>query len=181
MSRALGLQIVPAVARDLNTPANGPARSTVDREPVRRRVEGIVAIPASAEPDRVVERRVALRRPAAVVPSITGLRLSPLGGKTVLVNISTSGALVRYDARLLLGTVVTVTFEGTFSPSSTKAWVARCAVAAIESGVVWYDIGISFNDPISLDDGLAAPNPQSEPALPPRQALAIPTGPFNRW
>lgn len=98
------------------------------------------------------ERRVSTRIPVELVPSITGVRLSPFGGTSIMVNISTSGLLVKGDRRVLLGTALTISFAGTFSPASARGRVARCEVRSIEAGVVWYDIAIAFDTPIPLEE-----------------------------
>ena len=115
-------------------------------------------IPA-AEP-KGSERRVSTRIPTELVPSITGVRLSPFGGTSIMVNISTSGLLVKGDRRVLLGTALTISFAGTFSPASARGRVARCEVRSIEGGVVWYDIAIAFDTPIPLEE----PAEDEEPA-----------------
>jgi PilZ domain len=104
-------------------------------------------VPATAE------RRAAPRHPASGMASITGLRLSPGGGEVSLVNISSTGLLVRCTTKLLPGTPVTVTLDGTFSPSSIKGKVMRCFVADIcrPAGLA-YHIGIAFNQAIQLGD-----------------------------
>jgi hypothetical protein len=133
---------------------------------------------AERTPADVSERRVAHRRPAVQVPSITGVRLSPGGGDSSLVNISMSGALVRSTSRLLPGTPVTVLFEGTFSPSSIKSKVVRCVVADIcKPAGLSYHIGIAFNERIHFDD---EPAETAEPtsASPPPDAGQILV---NRW
>ena len=97
-------------------------------------------VPATAE------RRTATRHPASGMTSITGVHLSPGGGEATLVNISSTGALVRCPTKLLPGTTVTMTFDGTFSPSTIKGKVVRCFVADIcrPAGLA-YHIGIAFN------------------------------------
>jgi hypothetical protein len=141
------------------------------------------------EPEAVVEKRRAARIAAALLPSITGLRLSPCGGKTLLVNLSGSGAAVKSDTKQLLGTVVTMNLEGTFSPSSIKGKVVRCGVTAIDSGVIWYQLGILFNDPISIEQHVGhvervehvEPVAQAEPVWAPPPPLEAPARLSNRW
>ena len=100
----------------------------------------------------VSERRIAHQRHTSVGSAITGVRLSPIGGQASFVNISASGILVRINMRVLPGTAVTVVLDGSFSPSSIAARVARCLVADIDSkGVLWYHVGMAFNEPIALD------------------------------
>ena len=124
------------------------------------------------------ERRQALRQPAAMMPSIKGVRLSPGGGEAWLVNISSTGALVRCSTRLLPGTPVTVLFDGGFTPESIKSKVVRCFVADIcRPGGLSYHIGLHFNDPIHLEDSPA------EPVQPEPRVAPVPAAPVleNRW
>src|SRR5438445_11664524 len=91
-----------------------------------------VALNAQPTPaDPPVENRAARRFAAALVPSITGLRLSPHCIDARLVNISATGLLAECGMRLKVGSAVALSFEGTFTPASTAARVARCAEAAI--------------------------------------------------
>lgn len=118
------------------------------------------------------EKRAALRQPAALVPSITGVRLSPGGGEAWLVNISSTGALVRCTTRLPPGTPVTVLFEGGFTPESIKSKVVRCFVADIcRPAGLSYNIGLNFNEPVPLEGGhvetLLAETPVQLPAAAP--------------
>jgi hypothetical protein len=126
------------------------------------------------------------RRPAADVPSITGLRLSPYGTDASLVDISTTGLLVECKMRLKVGSPVQVLFEGGFSPNSAACRVARCEVAAMgRDGILRYHIGIGFNSPIELDE--APVNPTSTewapsiPSMPPPVPAAAPFVARNRW
>jgi hypothetical protein len=126
------------------------------------------------------ERRMAPRYPAASVPSITGVRLSPGGGEAWLVNISTSGVLVRCTTKLPTGTPVTVTFEGSFQGGAIKGRVARCFVADIGRPVgLSYHIGIAFNESILF--GIAGDDAESQPVAPtPAPADTTPVL-VNRW
>jgi hypothetical protein len=149
------------------------------------------------EQPKASERRVSTRVPAELVPSITGVRLSPFGGTSALVNISTSGLLVKGDRRVLLGTALSISFAGTFSPATARGRVARCEVRSIEAGVVWYDIAIAFDSPIPLEEPrkeeppnqeeVAARSEQKEFTMPePRvEVPAAPQDPgpllYNRW
>src|SRR2546428_1470134 len=91
------------------------------------------------------------RIPAAQVPSITGLRLSPHGADAKLVNISTSGLLAECASRLKVGSTVAVLFEGTFTESTVVGRIARCEVSTMgKDGVLRFFIGIDFNKPIDL-------------------------------
>lgn len=98
------------------------------------------------------ELRDAPRRPAAAVPSITSLRISPHGVEAALVNISGSGILAECSERLKPGSAVTVVFEGTFSPRTAEGRVARTTVSSMgKDGRLRYHVGISFTKPIALD------------------------------
>lgn len=136
------------------------------------------ADPSYAETTTAIDRRVAPRHQASLVPSITGLRLSPCGGDALLVNISAMGALVKCSTRVLPGTAVVVVFEGTLSPSSIKSRVARCLVADIDAdGILWYYVGVTFDKPITLDSSAVLASPSAcAPEAPP-----VPTALRNRW
>jgi hypothetical protein len=101
----------------------------------------------------VSESRLSPRRPASLVPCITGVRLTPVGGKATFVNISATGILVDCGSRLAPGSPVNVVFEGTFSPSSASGKVARCVVIGIDDqGMLRYHLGIAFNEKVKLED-----------------------------
>ena len=130
------------------------------------------------------------RIPAAQIPSITGLKLSPHGAEAALVNISASGLLCECALRLKVGSNVSVQFEGTFSPSSAAGRVARCEVSTMgKNGMLMYHIGIDFNSPIDLGDAQPAPAPEPkrapaavEPMRPRPVAVApAPVAVRNRW
>ena len=138
-------------------------------------------------------RRVDPRYPAAVVPSITGIRLSP-GESVTLVNISASGVLVEGKTRLVPGTRVTVHLEGgAVKPPQIKARVVRCQVSAIGGGgSLQYQSAIAFEGRIELPVDEAAlpaaqvPVPIEDPAPPQKKgkAAAPPPAPprvYNRW
>lgn len=154
---------------------------------------------ADAKAETVVadsNRRVDPRYPAAAIPAITGMRLSP--GETVsLVNISASGVLVEGKTRFVPGTRVTVHFEGTIKPNQIKARVVRCQVSAIGGGgSLQYQSAIAFEGRLDLpveesalpQGAVPAPAPVEEPApkkgkaaaAPPPQAPAQPRV-YNRW
>src|SRR5437773_7005996 len=110
----------------------------------------------------LMEKRSAPRIPAAKIPAITGLRLTPNDVAAALVNISVSGVLVECESRSIPGSAVVVHFEGTFSPSSVRGRVARTLVASLAtSGGLRYVVGIAFDEAISLDQ-----SPVSQPATP---------------
>lgn len=142
--------------------------------------------------------RVDPRYPAAAVPAITGMRLSP-GEAVALVNISASGVLVEGKTRFVPGTRVTVHFEGTIKPNQIKARVVRCQVSAIGSGgSLQYQSAIAFEGRLDLPvdeavaPAVAPPPPVEEPPPPPKKgkaaaAAAPPPAPpptprvYNRW
>ena len=126
-----------------------------------------------------VENRASTRFAAALVPTITNLRLSPHGTDAVLVNISETGLLAECGMRLKVGSAVTVSFEGTFQPSAAPGRVVRCAVAAMgKGGGLLYHVGIAFNAAIALDLAAGTPEPMSAaaPDVPP-----VATTVSNRW
>ena len=142
-------------------------------------------------------RRVDPRYPAAAVPAITAMRLSP-GEAVALVNISSSGVLVEGKTRFVPGTRVTVHFEGTIKPNQIKARVIRCQVSAIGSGgSLQYQSAIAFEGrmDIPVDEAVAPPlqpSPVVEEPPPPKKgksAAAPPPPPppastprvYNRW
>ena len=130
------------------------------------------------------EQNKPLRRSAAEMPSITGLRLSPHGAEASLVNISTTGVLAECTVRMKVGTAVTVLFEGAFSPSSVAGHVARCEVAAMgRDGVLRYHVAIVFNVPIGLEaEASAAPQGlQGAHPPPPPAPVPIASAARNRW
>jgi hypothetical protein len=153
---------------------------------------------AKAKADAAVaesNRRVDPRYPAAAIPAIRAMRLSP--GETVtLVNISASGVLVEGKTRFVPGTRVTVHFEGTIKPNQIKARVVRCQVSAIGSGgSLQYQSAIAFEGRMDLpvDEAVApivAP-PIEEPPPPPKKGKAAAATPppappptprvYNRW
>ncbi len=146
-------------------------------------------VPDSPSAAAAVEHRCAPRLLASQVPSITGLRLSPHGTGASLVNISGRGLLAECTARLKTGSAVTVLFEGDFAPAPVAGRVARCTVSAMGSdGLLRYHIGIAFNAPIALDDGLSreparADNPPAfaESGAPTPASTPVPASVRNRW
>lgn len=176
---------IPSVASDGDRERRAPLpreSSTADHGPVRDRAHEVGAVPQRAEAGVTVEKRKAPRRQASLVPSITGIRLSPHGADATLVNISTSGVLVECSSRLQPGTSVTVVFDGTFSASPIEGRVARCSVATIgRKGVLRYHVGIAFKNPITLDAPATA-NIQPETApQPPPSARPVRAVLGNRW
>ena len=141
-------------------------------------------------------KRVDTRYPAAAVPAITGMRLSPGDGVT-LVNISASGVLVEGKTRFVPGTRVNVIFEGPVKPPQIKGRVVRCQVSSIGGGgSLRYQSAIAFEGRVELpvDDAAlpAPPTPVVEEPPPPKKgkaaaataAAAAPAQPpriYNRW
>lgn len=134
---------------------------------------------AERQPAAASERRTATRHAASGVTAITGVHLSPGGGEASLVNISSTGALVRCPTKLLPGTAVTVTFDGTFSPSTIKGKVVRCFVADIcrPAGLA-YHIGIAFNDAIQLEEKEPVEDSKPDAVIPPPPVAPVLV---NRW
>lgn len=154
---------------------------------------------ADAKTDTAVaesNRRVDPRYPAAALPAITAMRLSP-GEAVTLVNISASGVLVEGKTRFVPGTRVTVHFEGTIKPNQIKARVVRCQVSAIGGGgSLQYQSAIAFEGRVDLPvDDAALPQPLTPPPPPVEEpaakkgkaaAAAPPPAPaparaYNRW
>lgn len=127
----------------------------------------------------------ARRLPAAQVPAIESVRLSPPGAEVTLINISQRGLLAECRTSLRPGMRITVTFSGSFTPAAVRGRVARTAVAAMAQDGLRYHIGIAFDAPIPP---LAAP-PAAEAAAaavaarvdPRPTGRGIPRGPVNRW
>jgi hypothetical protein len=126
------------------------------------------------------ENRRSPRKSASLVPSITGVRLSPVGGEAVLVNISATGILARCPTRVRPETAVNVLFEGGFSPAVVPSRIVYCVVAQIDgSGKLWFDLGIAFRQTIELGD---APAPFEAAAIvPPTDTAPSSSLAVNRW
>ena len=131
------------------------------------------------------EKRIAQRHPAATLTDITGIRISPIGGSIQLVNISTTGALIRCSTRLMPGTTVTLLFEGTHAPAPAKGTVVRCLVADIcRPAGLFYHVGIAFKDPIVLrESGAPATGAETTAATTPVREEPVHEQPVlvNRW
>src|SRR5438128_8542694 len=127
----------------------------------------------------LMDKRSAPRIPAAKIPAITGLRLTPHDVVATLVNISVSGVLVECESRSIPGSAVVVHFEGTFSPSSVRGRVARTSVASLATdGGFRYVVGIAFDEAISLDQ---PPSPQTVTPEPSPVAGNLSAAVENRW
>ena len=121
------------------------------------------------------EQRSALRIPAARVPSIEGIRISPGDTISTLVNISTSGVLVECSSKPRPGSTVIVHFLGTFTPDSIRGRVARTIVASLgRDGVLRYMVGIAFENPIDLDAAIASVNVPEAAPIPPLALTSAP-------
>lgn len=156
---------------------------------------GLASGPSSSEAPAadsgLHEKHVAVRLPAAAVPEIRGLRLSPPGAEAGLLNISTSGLLAECAFRLQPGTAVTVVIDGAFEPSTIRGRVARAAVAALGAGGgLLYHVGIAFSTPITLKhpespDTVALPSPALHDSAPAAVLAPTPaangTALRNRW
>lgn len=138
------------------------------------------------------DSRIDPRFPAAAVPTITSLRLSP-GDVVELVNISRSGVLVEGHTRFVPGTRITVVFDGGFSPARMKGKVVRCQVSSINDGLLRYQSGIQFENRLDSNPGEMAVAVPRLPTLPAglsteqparaRATAAAPSAPraVNRW
>ena len=142
-----------------------------------------VALNAQPTPaDPPVENRAARRFAAALVPSITGLRLSPHGIDARLVNISATGLLAECGMRLKVGSAVALSLEGTFTPSSKAGRVVRCAVAAMSSnGGLLYHVGVHFDAPIALNEPTGVANTKTIPEPVPSEPAPVHVVVRNRW
>jgi hypothetical protein len=125
--------------------------------------------------------RIDPRFPAAAVPTIKSLRLSP-GDAVELVTISRSGMLVEGKTRFVPGTRVTVHFEGSFKPAQVKGRIVRCQVSSISGGMLRYHSGIQFEHRLEHspnEQSAGAPAAVPEPPPPPPAAAARVL--VNRW
>lgn len=102
------------------------------------------------------ERRFEPRYRAEDMPSITSIRLSPLGIEAKMVDISTTGILVECGTRIQPSSNVSVTFDSDSSLGTVSGRVARTTVAALDqSGSLRYHVGIAFSAPIALKPPVA--------------------------
>lgn len=142
----------------------------------------VKAGPAEGGRTSVIENRRAVRKAAALVPAITCVRLSPVGGEAVLVNISATGVLVRCMTRVRPDTAVNVVFEGGFSPAIVQSRIVRSVVAQIDAaGRLWFDLGIAFNKAIPFGEATETRNEKSSTPLEPRPSTNAPQPVMNRW
>lgn len=127
-----------------------------------------------AEPNAPAETAAAIepRFPAAAVPSIKSVRLSP-GEAVQLVNISRTGVLVEGRTRFVPGTRVTVIFDGGFTPAQVKGRIVRCQVSSIHDGSLRYQSGIQFDKKLEAHPGdLKEALPDGVSGAPPAAAAA---------
>jgi PilZ domain len=126
------------------------------------------------------------RYPAAALPGITAMRLSP-GDAVGLVNISASGVLVEGKTRFVPGTRVSVIFEGPSAPKAVKGKVVRCQVSSIGGGgSLQYQSAIAFETRIDIpvdEAALPHPAPAAEAPQKPSGQKTAPPPPVavNRW
>jgi hypothetical protein len=135
---------------------------------------------------RVTDQQASRRHAASVVPEITGVRLTPVGGHATLVNISSSGVLVECGTSVAPKMAVTVSFEGSFTPAYVDGHVARCVVVGIgKDSALRYHIGIAFDHMILLDaerdHAEGDPLPAIPPSSPGAPRPAAPPEVRNRW
>jgi hypothetical protein len=122
------------------------------------------------------------RRPAASVPSITGLRFKPHGIDATLVDISETGLLAECAERLKPGTTVTILFEGTFEVRSVAGRVVRSFVSSMGADCrLRYQVGVAFNEPIALDDGVTPVEPENTDTNTNTTVAVAPRVVRNRW
>lgn len=148
--------------------------------------------PLVAETTGMQPVRVDPRVPAAALPGITTVKLSP-GDTVKLINLSATGVLVEGATRFVPRTRVTVIFEGGFSPAQIKGRIVRCQVASISNGALQYQSGIAFDGRIALPSvDVAAAQAQmpdvlsATPATAPAVATTVAQGAGvaelrNRW
>lgn len=132
------------------------------------------------------ERRFEPRFKAADMPYITGVRLSPLGIKAQLVDISTTGILIECGTRIQPGSSVSVTLEGETPIPTVGGRIARTTVAALDQkGSLRYHVGIAFTSPIPLKTPPAAAAavvvPPASPKPDRESVIETQPVPINRW
>lgn len=119
------------------------------------------------------ENRKSTRRPAASMPQITGLRISPHGVEAALIDISETGLLAECSERLKPGSAVTAVFEGTIVPNSAEGRVVRSTVWSVgRDGRLRYHVGIGFAKPFPLDPGSEAESGSAAASAPATAAPA---------
>ena len=177
------MRMLSIVSRDKDV-----QRSPHDAQPAGGPGDTPETVPA-AESEGPLEKRGSPRRPAAAIPSIESVRISPHRAEAVLINISGRGVLVECGMRLQPGTRVTVLFSGSFTPSSVPSRVARSVVSGMAAEGIRYQVGIAFNQPIELPELppelMAAAQPQEHTDPSPGESAPAPEPPkkplINRW
>jgi len=131
---------------------------------------------------------VARRHPASAFPEIRSIRLAPPGVAATLVNLSATGVLVECASRPSPGSMLTVHFEGTFSPASIRSRVVRCEVAGIGAdGSLRYRLGLAFSTRLALPDEVdpivdaRGEAPAASPSPTAASAAVAAFVPRNRW
>lgn len=143
--------------------AHAPGASSHPPAEARERASRAIAPHAIApDPGTAVNPsgRKAKRVPAAAVPAITRLRISPRGIDAVLVNISSTGLLAQCGDRVQTGLRVLIHVDGTFEPAQIPGTVVRNYVASVSSdGRLIYQVAVLFARPIELDAASDVPAP----------------------
>lgn len=109
------------------------------------------------------DRRRAPRRVPAAAEPIAHVRLR--GGREVAVlDLSSAGALVEGDVRLLPGTHVDVHVVTAHGRVLVRSRVARAYVAALSSERVTYRSALAFEKHVDVSVGYAIPTPLAHAA-----------------
>ena len=106
---------------------------------------------ATLDPSIDDERRASARHPASSLPWITGIRVANLEDAN-LINVSSTGVLVRCRTRLVPGQDAVLQFVGATNRFRVKGQVVRCAVSDVQGGnALQYEVAVSFDpDPCPL-------------------------------
>ena len=138
--------------------------------------------PAPAIGEIVAHRHADTRHPAAAVPEITGLRISP-GDAATLVNISATGLLLDSPQRFAPGQRVTVNFEGRLATRQMKGRIVRCQVSVISAkGTLHYHTAVAFDERLALPNDRPGNDWSSTPPADLSAPAAKPTTTAtNRW
>ena len=95
------------------------------------------------------ERRRGERWTPGPVDALSRVRLRG-GRELVVIDISTTGALVEGTARLLPGTHLDVHVTATQGRVLVRARVVRCAVCSMTADVITYRGALAFAEPVDL-------------------------------
>lgn len=151
-------------------------------------MEAVIQAQEGASP--LIDKRGARRFSGEDVPSITSVRVSPLGIQARLVDISETGILLECTTRIQPRSSVNLSFDGTSGLSPTAGRVARTTVAALDSsGSLRYHVGIAFTASIPMVSKLVQGTPAKPPSADPSHTLDAPPPaaapsrviPRNRW